>query len=119
MNDQQTRYIEEQTALDNLGADLNEAYSTAQKTMPYAAAELAKALAGGLQVNQMSDDQKFLYKKFNLRIRTMVALRVAMRWTAGEYNRHLELAPQGVAKQTVADLAAIQAGLDDCNGTAE
>lgn len=119
MNDQQTKYIKELESLERMVDEIEVAATTAESTMPYAATLLGRELVRGMKVNEMDADQKFFYKKFNLRIRAMVALRIAAKWGWSEIDLHKAMAPTGVAKQTVADLAAIQAGLDDCNGTAE
>jgi len=93
MNDQQTKYIEELEALEQLAVDLYESVKTAKRTMPYAASELAFEMVRGLKVKDADDDQMFYYKKFNLRIRTLVALMVSHAWVTSEIERHKAMAP--------------------------
>jgi hypothetical protein len=93
MNDQQTKYIEELNALEQMQDETIVAATTARRTMPFAASELAYDMVGGLKVKDMDEDQTFYYKKFNLRIRTLVALRVASAWCASEIERHKAMAP--------------------------
>lgn len=93
MNDQQTKYIAELKTLEQMAIRLMDTLLTAAVTMPAAAAELAGQIAGGLKINQMNDDQKFFYKKFNLRIRSFVALESAYSWTVDEIKLHRAMAP--------------------------
>jgi len=95
MNDQQTKYIEELNALEQLRNITNSSILTAERTMPLAGTELALAISSGLKIKDMDEDQQFYYKKFNLRIRTLVALTVTYRWVDLEIERHKAMAPNG------------------------